>query len=482
MQISVSDFYDDKNVFVTGVTGFLGKAIVEKLLRQTNVNRVYVLMREKRGKNIHSRLNDVKKNMVFERLKREKGQDIFNKLIPVSGDVSVKNLQLSENDEKILENDVHVVIHSAAALDFELNSKIIININLIGTKRLLDFCTRIRCLKAFIYVSSAYVNSNKSFVLEKLYGQPYKFNDYESLSKLSEEETNAALDKFLKFGHVNAYTISKALAEHEVDEYSSKFSVAIVRPSQIVGALREPEPGWTDSKNGPNGFFMGASMGLIRRLPVNRNIVYDYIPVDLVVNEILVAGWYAGMTRPEKTLVYHCTSSTIKPFKWKLIDSKIQWMLNNYPLKSAVWYPTIKLHGNFTLFRISTIFLHFLPGIIFDLLLKLNKKKPRLFKLHCKVDNSLCRLAPFIFREWFFDCTNTKKLLMSITEKDRIFFDFDISSINYDQFFESAVVGVRRYLNKEPDETLEKAKKKIKIFYFLNRLLQLSANTQFVKT
>ena len=42
---------------------------------------------------------------------------------------------------------------------------------------------------------------------------------------------------------------------------------------------------------------MGASMGLIRRLPVNRNIVYDYIPVDLVVNEILVAGWYAGTTR-----------------------------------------------------------------------------------------------------------------------------------------------------------------------------------------
>lgn len=60
-----------------------------------------------------------------------------------------------------------------------------------------------------------------------------------------------------------------------------------------------------------------------------------------------------------------------------------------------------------------------------------------------------------------------------------IFFSFrkayniDIRSINYGKFFEDAVIGVRRYLNKESDDTLEEARKKVKIFYVLNCLVQI---------
>lgn len=49
-------------------------------------------------------------------------------------------------------------------------------------------------------------------------------------------------------------------------------------------------PGWTISKNGPQGFLMGAAKGVVRRLPVGTKLIYDYIPVDVVVNEILVVG------------------------------------------------------------------------------------------------------------------------------------------------------------------------------------------------
>lgn len=40
---------------------------------------------------------------------------------------------------------------------------------------------------------------------------------------------------------------------------------------------------------------MGAAKGVIRRLPVGRELVYDYIPVDIVVNQLIVAGYHAGM-------------------------------------------------------------------------------------------------------------------------------------------------------------------------------------------
>ena len=64
-----------------------------------------------------------------------------------------------------------------------------------------------------------------------------------------------------------------------------------------MAAWKEPCPGWTISKNGPQGFIMGASKGVVRRLPVNKDLVYDYIPVDIVINELMVAGYHAGRTR-----------------------------------------------------------------------------------------------------------------------------------------------------------------------------------------
>lgn len=39
---------------------------------------------------------------------------------------------------------------------------------------------------------------------------------------------------------------------------------------------------------------MGASKGVIRRLPADKNIIYDVIPVDIVVNTILVTGHHVN--------------------------------------------------------------------------------------------------------------------------------------------------------------------------------------------
>ena len=68
----------------------------------------------------------------------------------------------------------------------------------------------------------------------------------------------------------------------------------IVRPSMITAAWKQPIPGWTVSKNGPQGFFMGASKGILRRLPLDPNIIMDYIPVDVVVNAIISTGYYVN--------------------------------------------------------------------------------------------------------------------------------------------------------------------------------------------
>ncbi len=46
----IKDFYYDKTLLISGTTGFLGKVLLEKVIRSLHtVRRIYVLVRPKSG-------------------------------------------------------------------------------------------------------------------------------------------------------------------------------------------------------------------------------------------------------------------------------------------------------------------------------------------------------------------------------------------------------------------------------------------------
>lgn len=469
----VKDFYKNKNIFITGATGFLGIGLVEKLLRSCDVGTIYLLMRPKKGKEIQTRLEELTKNLVFENLQEASGDAPFKKLIAVAGDVGEDDLGLSQQDRQTLISNVHIVFHSAATLDFEAGLKPTVKTNLLGTRRIVQLASECRNIQALVHVSSAYVNSDKDNAEEIIYEAP---GDVEKIIHLATTMSDSAVEELtprLLGKHPNTYTITKAFAEHEVAKSSGKFPSAIVRPSMIVAAWKEPAPGWTISKNGPQGFIMGASKGVVRRLPVNKDLVYDYIPVDIVINELILAGWHAARTKSPETLVFHCTSSTTRPFTWSQVQDQMNKKLTDFPLKSAIWYPTMKLLPSLTLFRIASIFVHFIPAIFLDLLVRLGGGRAILVKLHTNVSRSLSRLAPFIFHEWFFDNKKAMDLYKSLSEEDKQTFNLDISTLEWDKFFTDLVKGVRRYLHNEHPKTLPAARRKNAILFVLNILVQL---------
>lgn len=62
---SIKDYYAGATVLVTGGSGFLGKVIIEKLLRSCkDVERVYILLRSKNGISSEMRLKELKTSPV----------------------------------------------------------------------------------------------------------------------------------------------------------------------------------------------------------------------------------------------------------------------------------------------------------------------------------------------------------------------------------------------------------------------------------
>lgn len=57
---TIGEYYAGKNIFLTGASGFIGKVLIEKLLRSCpNVNKIFMLMRPKKSQDIDQRVEEI---------------------------------------------------------------------------------------------------------------------------------------------------------------------------------------------------------------------------------------------------------------------------------------------------------------------------------------------------------------------------------------------------------------------------------------
>jgi len=82
----VIEFYEGQNIFVTGATGFLGKVLLEKLLRSCpDVGNIFVLVRPKKGKEPSERIrNIISLPVITNRVVRARSKQIMTLVFNVS--------------------------------------------------------------------------------------------------------------------------------------------------------------------------------------------------------------------------------------------------------------------------------------------------------------------------------------------------------------------------------------------------------------
>ncbi|XP_044500194.1 fatty acyl-CoA reductase 2, chloroplastic-like [Mangifera indica] len=262
--IGILEFLPGKNYLVTGATGFLGKAIIEKLLRAApNVSQIYLLIK---AENEEAALERIKTEIIdsnlFDLVRYMHGKSyqdfMLSKVVPIPGNIGESNLGMNPDLMMEIAKEVDVIINSAANTTFDERFDVAVSINTRGPSRVLDFAKKCKKLCCFIHI-------------------------YQLIDKNREE-----------------------------------IPVAIVRPSVIESTFKEPYPGWLQGIRMADPFILADGKGYLPAF-INPEAVIDIIPVDMVVNAIISAMAKHGITWKQELNVYHITSSRVNPVKLKFI-------------------------------------------------------------------------------------------------------------------------------------------------------------------
>uniref|UniRef100_A0A6P7EZG5 Fatty acyl-CoA reductase n=1 Tax=Diabrotica virgifera virgifera TaxID=50390 RepID=A0A6P7EZG5_DIAVI len=142
----IAEVFKGSTIFLTGATGLVGKALIEKILKLCDVNKIYLLIRDKKGKTPNERIKDIFSNPLYQTVLARK-PDCQKKCIPIPGDVSLVNLGISDENRKMLMDEVDFIIHSAATVRFDDSLKYAVTVNTRGTKFMLDLaegCSKLK--------------------------------------------------------------------------------------------------------------------------------------------------------------------------------------------------------------------------------------------------------------------------------------------------------------------------------------------------
>src|SRR3954453_3569915 len=168
-QISPSEIFRGRNLFILGSTGFVGKVLLSMLLeRFPDIGRAYVMVRRGSGTDSEARFwQSVVTSPAFDPLRdRHGGKEplaafLREKVTVVDGDITEPNLGMSEELAERVAKDIDVLINSSGRVTFNPPLESALRTNVQGTKNVIAFAKRMK-RPALVHTSTCFVAGNRS--------------------------------------------------------------------------------------------------------------------------------------------------------------------------------------------------------------------------------------------------------------------------------------------------------------------------------
>jgi HAD superfamily hydrolase (TIGR01490 family) len=368
-----------KNVLVTGVTGFLGQAVFERLLKDFPETRITLLVRPQLGSTGRQRVESLMGRPTFNALRDQAGGDAIQAMLAERVDVVDGDFS---QELAALPGDLDVVVHCAATVSFDPPIDEGFQTNLLGAVRFYESVLSANAAPHLVHVSTAYVAGNRKGVIpeatldhrvdwrveaelalrartdvEAASRKPELLDSFlrkarvehgragpQSVSDDAEERRKSWVTKRLvQYGRARAqtlgwpdnYTFTKAMGERAVEELAAEHRapLSIVRPSIIESSYAHPFPGWIEGFKMAEPIILAYGRGTIPEFPGIPEGIVDIIPADFVVNAMLTAA--ANPPEPETPAYYHVCSGARNALQYKGLYEIVKEYFERDPLPQS---------------------------------------------------------------------------------------------------------------------------------------------------
>lgn len=299
-----------RRVLLTGVTGFVGQAVLERFLREEA--EIHVVVRGRAGESAEHRLEEVLTRAAFEPWRTEVGPAGVAR---ARAHVHVVEADLSEGLPP-LPADLDVVVHSASSVNFDDPWDAAIRANVLGPVSLYAALSAAGVDPHVVHVSTSYVQTDRTdLALEASVAHDVDWRAEVAAARARRAELVAAQaadgttaladvdaamrdlgrERAHELGWTDVYTMTKSLGERVAEEEwaARGHRLTVLRPTIIESALRRPFPGWIDGFKVADPLIAAFAKGRLVAFPGHPDAVLDVVPVDLVVDGIMAAALLA---------------------------------------------------------------------------------------------------------------------------------------------------------------------------------------------
>lgn len=383
----VTDRLAGARVMLTGATGFVGQAVLERLLSEHPQTRVVVLIRGRAGTLAEDRLRRLLAKPAFgpwrERVGAQEVEDT------VAQRVSVVEADISREIPDI-PADVTTVIHCASAVSFDPPIDDAFSTNVRGTANLYEGVRRSGGRPHIVHVSTAYVagvgrgqvaeapldhsvdwrieldaalaarteaerDSRRPEALERARQrashQQRRAEPAAGGTGAEERRRDMVTERLTEYGRARArslgwpdvYTLTKALGERVAEEAAADgLPLSVLRPAIVESALDHPYPGWIDGFKMAEPLILAFGRGTLPDFPGIPDGIIDIIPVDLVANALTAVASTIPDPETEGASYYHVGSGWRNPLTFRRMYELVREYFEQEPFPDPQGRGTIR--------------------------------------------------------------------------------------------------------------------------------------------